>query len=81
MKSNNSNKSKEIHSRSSNNFFKRTYSPNPINIPKKGIPLEQIASNNKDSSLIEKLICPICLQLIWDLVMCNTCSGLFCKIV
>ena len=50
------------------------YSPAPINKPKEGIPLEFVL--NKIS---KDFICPICLNLVWDIVDCTQCGSLFCR--
>ena len=53
------------------------YYQNPIDFPKDGIPFQNL--NNPDNSSLEKLKCPICLNLIWKPVELDECGHLFCE--
>ena len=76
-------KFKSKHNKVSNNCQieiknkKKEYSPNKINPPKAGIPLQSIY--NPDESLLTDLKCPICLNLIWNIVELNECGHTFCE--
>ena len=56
---------------------KKSYSPNPIIPPKEGIPIQYL--NNPDGLLLPDLQCPICLNLIWNIVELNECGHTFCE--
>lgn len=56
---------------------KEAYSPNPIIPPKEGIPIQNL--NNPDENLLADLKCPICLNLIWNIVEINECGHTFCE--
>lgn len=50
------------------------YSLAPINKPKEGIPLDLVVNK-----IPKDFICPICLNLVWDIVDCTQCGNLFCR--
>lgn len=64
-------------SQSLQNWNIKKYMPNPINLPKAGIPKEDLINSN--NSLFSKLECPICLNLAWNPVECNRCGNIFCQ--
>ena len=43
-----------------------------------GIAIDRIINSTKDQKLIERLACPICLNIIWKPVSCTKCQTLFC---
>ena len=56
---------------------KASYSPNPIILPKEGIPIQNL--NSPDEIILADLKCPICLNLIWKIVELNECGHTFCE--
>ena len=68
-----------LFSQSMQNFHITNYSPVPIEIPEGGIPLENVFLNKSDESILENIICPICQNLIWNIVECKDCGAFFCK--
>ena len=50
------------------------FSPNSIEEPKSGIPLELVVGK-----VLEDIICPICRNLVWNCVDCSACGSLFCE--
>ena len=58
-------------------YEKKAQSPNPIIPPKEGIPIQNL--NNPDEILLTDLKCPICLNLIWNIVELNECGHTFCE--
>ena len=67
-----------LFSQSLQDFHKRNYSPVPIEVPKAGIPLNYLSKKTQQSNL-EDIKCPICYNLIWDIVSCNNCGNFFCQ--
>ena len=57
--------------------FHSKYAPTTINIPKYGIPLDNLYK--PDESLITELKCSICLNLIWRARECNNCGNSYCE--
>ena len=58
-------------------YEKKAYSPNKIIPPKEGILIQNL--HNPDELLLEDLKCPICLNLIWNVVELNECGHTFCE--
>ena len=54
------------------------YKPTPIIIPENGISFDAIATKIDKASL-DAITCPICENLIWDIVDCSKCGNLFCR--
>jgi len=54
------------------------YLINPIIEPKDGIAFDLLLTN-VDKSTLEIITCPICLNLVWNIVDCGHCGSLFCK--
>ena len=52
--------------------------PNKIEIPKEGIPFENVSTEIDKEKEIE-ITCCICKNLIWDQIDCKDCGKLFCK--
>ena len=76
--SRNFNLSSNLFSQSLENFHTRNYSPCPLEVPKAGIPLNYL-SKKIPQSTIDEVKCPICYNLIWDIVACNACGNAFCQ--
>ena len=76
--SRNFNLSSNLFSQSLQNFHTRNYSPCPLEVPKAGIPLNYL-SKKIPQSTIDEVKCPICYNLIWDIVACNGCGNAFCQ--
>ena len=53
------------------------YSNIPFNIEKEGISSDLIIEKYKNMS--SELICLICLNIVYDPIMCAKCGGIFCK--
>lgn len=70
--------SNDSFSQSLQDFHKRNYSPAPLEVPTSGIPLKYL-SKKIPQSTIEEVKCPICYNLIWDIVACNSCGNVFCQ--
>ena len=54
------------------------YKPQKINYPTMGIPFEMV-SNKVEQIKLEELTCPICQNLIWNIVYCSKCGNIFCQ--
>ena len=54
------------------------YSISPIIEPKDGISFDLLLTN-VDKSTLEIITCPICLNLVWNIIDCGHCGSLFCK--
>ena len=54
------------------------YSAVTIDEPTNGIPIENIINELSEKAL-EAIICPICFNLLWDIVDCKECGYIFCK--
>ena len=55
----------------------KLYSNIPFNIEKEGISSDLIIEKYKNMS--SELICLICLNIVYDPIMCAKCGGIFCK--
>ena len=54
------------------------YSAVTIDEPTNGIPIENI-TNELSEKALEAITCPICSNLLWDIVDCKECGYIFCK--
>lgn len=54
------------------------YSISPIIEPKDGIEFDLLLTS-VDKSTLEIITCPICLNLVWNIIDCGHCGSLFCK--
>ena len=68
-----------IFSQSLKDFHKGNYSPVPIEVPKAGIPLNILPKKKSEDSSLANLICPVCQNLIWNIVECSECGNFFCQ--
>lgn len=54
------------------------FSTSDIQEPKEGIPFEMVLSKI-DKKNLELITCPICDNLVWNIIDCAQCGNLFCK--
>jgi hypothetical protein len=56
----------------------KNFAPDPILVPENGISFDDILSKI-DESYLDIITCPICQNLVWDIVDCDQCGNLFCR--